>query len=87
MNQRMIGNEKNIVFYSDEEGNIKIEVILQDENVWLNVKALSELFSVDRTSKLENRIIEITGFDFNRKYLPTEEELSSNEIPSVLKLK
>lgn len=50
MNQRMIGNEKNIVFYSDEEGNIKIEVILQDENVWLNVKALSELFSVDRTS-------------------------------------
>ena len=43
MNQRMIGNEKNIVFYSDEEGNIKIEVILQDENVWLNVKALSKI--------------------------------------------
>ena len=34
------------------------------------------LLSVDRTSKLENRIIEITGFDFNRKYLPTEEELA-----------
>ena len=45
------------------------------------------LLNVDRRKSLENRTIEITGFDFNRKSLPTEEELSSYEIPSVLKLK
>lgn len=45
------------------------------------------LLNVDRRKSLENRTIEITGFDFNGKSLPTEEELSSNEIPSVLKLK
>ncbi len=27
----------------------KIEVLLQDENVWLNIEALAELFSIDRS--------------------------------------
>ena len=38
MNKKVIGNEKNIIFYNDEEGNTKIEVLLQDENVWLNIE-------------------------------------------------
>ena len=45
----VIGNEKNILFYSDENGQTKVEVILQDENVWLNAMALSNLFEVDRS--------------------------------------
>ena len=49
MNKKVIGNEKNIIFYNDEEGNTKIEVLLQDENVWLNIEALAELFSIDRS--------------------------------------
>lgn len=49
MNNKLIGNEKNIVFYTDEEGNIQIEVILQDENVWLNIESLTKLFKIDRT--------------------------------------
>ena len=40
MNKKVIGNEKNIIFYNDEEGNTKIEVLLQDENVWLNINEL-----------------------------------------------
>ena len=48
MNNKLIGNENNIVFYTDEEGNLQIEVVLQDENVWLNVNAIAELFDVQR---------------------------------------
>ncbi len=48
MNNQLIGNENNIIFYTDEEGNIQIEVILQNENVWLNVNAIADLFDVQR---------------------------------------
>ena len=43
-----IGNEKNILFYSDEEGNTKVEVLLENEDVWLNTEALATLFNVKR---------------------------------------
>ena len=49
MEDKLIGNEKNLLFYEDEEGNIKIEVLLKDEDVWLNTLAISNLFNVDRT--------------------------------------
>ena len=48
MNNTIIGNEKNILFYSDENGQTKVEVLLQDENVWLNVNAIATLFDVQR---------------------------------------
>lgn len=48
MQEKNIGNEKNIIFYEDESGNTKIEVLLQDENVWLNVNAIANLFHVQR---------------------------------------
>ena len=43
-----VGNENNILFYNDKEGNVRVEVILQDENVWLNVEAIARLFEVQR---------------------------------------
>lgn len=49
MNNNLIGNENNILFYNDENGETKVEVILKDENVWLNNKAIAALFGVDRT--------------------------------------
>ena len=49
MDNKLIGNENNIIFYTDEEGNIKVEVILEDENVWLNIDSLTKLFKIDRT--------------------------------------
>ena len=49
MNDKLIGNEKNILFYNDEEGNTKVEVLLENEDVWLNTEAISSLFNVDRS--------------------------------------
>ena len=43
-----VGNENNILLYQDDEGNIRVEVIMKDENVWLNVEAIAELFDVQR---------------------------------------
>lgn len=49
MNDKLIGNERNILFYNDENGNIQVEVLLENENVWLNTEALSTLFNIDRS--------------------------------------
>lgn len=49
MNDKIIGNEKNIIFYNYEDGNTKIEVLLENENVWLNTEALAVLFDIDRS--------------------------------------
>ena len=40
------GTENDIVFYVDDKGQTRIEVILQDENVWLNTNAIASLFDV-----------------------------------------
>ena len=50
MDKELKGNENNILFYNDEEGNTKIEVILEDENVWLNQISLSKLFETTRNN-------------------------------------
>lgn len=49
MNDKLIGNERNILFYNDENGNIQVEVLLENENVWLNTEALSTLLNIDRS--------------------------------------
>ena len=49
IDDKLIGNEKNIVFYTDKDDNVSIEVILQNENVWLNIESLTKLFKIDRT--------------------------------------
>ena len=50
MNDKNIGNEKNIIFYNDEDGNTNIEVLLENKNVWLNTDTLAILFDIDRSS-------------------------------------
>ena len=49
MKDKLIGNEKNILFYNDEDGNTKVEVLLENEDVWLNTETLSTLFNIDRS--------------------------------------
>lgn len=73
MNNKLIGNENNIVFYTDEEGNLQIEVVLQDENVWLNVNAIAELFDVQRPAIVKH---------INNIY--NEQELDKNSTCSIL---
>ncbi len=48
MDNKLIGNEDNIIFYNDENNNTKLEVRLIDEDVWLNVNAIANLFGVQR---------------------------------------
>ena len=67
MNYKLIGTEKNIIFYNDEEGNIKIEVLLEKEDVWLNTEAIASLFNVDRS-----------GIIRHISNIYKEEELSEN---------
>lgn len=50
MNNKLIGTEKNIIFYNDEDGNTNIEVLLENKNVWLNTDTLAILFDIDRSS-------------------------------------
>lgn len=54
MNDKLIGNEKNILFYNDEEGNTKVEVLLENEDVWLNTESLSTLFDIDRSGVVKH---------------------------------
>ena len=35
-----------IIFYSSPEGDVKVEVIYNDETFWLTQKAMAEMFSV-----------------------------------------
>lgn len=67
MEDKIIGNEKNILFYNDEEGNTKVEVLLKNEDVWLNAEALSILFNIDRSGIVRH---------INNVY--KDEELSEN---------
>jgi hypothetical protein len=37
------------VLYTTDSGDVRLEVFLQDENIWLSQAKMSELFDVDRT--------------------------------------
>jgi len=43
-----------IILYQTENGQTKIEVILENETVWLNQYQMEELFQTDRTSILRH---------------------------------
>ena len=68
MNNKVISNEKNIIFYNDEDG--KIEVLLQNEDVWLNTEALSTLFNIGRSGIVRhiNNIYKDEELDENSTY-------------------
>ena len=54
MNKENIGNENDIIFYNDKDGNINIEVILNDENIWLDVYSIAHLFDVQRPAIIKH---------------------------------
>ena len=56
-NNKLIGTENNIIFYTDEDGTEKIEVLLEEENVWLNMESIAKLFDVNRPAIVKH----ITG--------------------------
>lgn len=52
-----MGIESEIIFYRSNDGDIKIEVLYQDETFWMTQKKIAELFGVQRpaiTKHLKN---------------------------------
>ena len=47
-------NNSEIILYTTPQGEIKIEVFLQDEPVWLTQKAMGELFGVVKSTISEH---------------------------------
>lgn len=45
----LINDKQDIVFYNDDEGNFNVEVIVKDEDVWLNTNSIAKLFKIDRS--------------------------------------
>ena len=48
MSEDVINSEQEFVFYQSEDGNLKVQVIVdpRTETIWANQKALAELFGV-----------------------------------------
>ena len=40
-------NNNELVFFQSQDGKIHMEVMYAEENIWLNQKAMAELFAVD----------------------------------------
>jgi hypothetical protein len=52
-----MGKESELIFYQDDDGNVKIEVLFHGETFWMTQKKISELFGVQRpaiTKHLKN---------------------------------
>ncbi|MFO7618226.1 MAG: virulence RhuM family protein [Thermoplasmata archaeon] len=61
------------ILYTDAEGNVKIEVYLKDETVWLTQKAMAELFGTQRPAITKHL-----------KNIFESGELAENSVSSIL---
>ena len=75
MNNKLIGNKNNIVFYTDEEGNTNIEVILQNEDVWLNAQAIAELLNLEKTPSYAGEYNKTYSFAQSNKKYPLKHDI------------
>lgn len=60
MNNSII-DKNNIIIYTTDDGKAKVEVFLEDENVWLTQNSIAELFNTTRnniTMHIKNVFIE-----------------------------
>ncbi len=48
MSDKLINQNNDIIIYTTDDGQVKIEVRLEDENVWLTQNAMAELFDTTR---------------------------------------
>ena len=49
-----IGNTSNFILYTGNDGQVKVDVFLQDETVWLTQKAIAQLFGKGRSTITEH---------------------------------
>ena len=69
----LINDNQDIVFYNDEEGNFNVEVLIKDEDVWLNAESIAKLFKVGRPAITKQ---------INNIY--NDQELEENSTCSIL---
>lgn len=48
MDNELVERNNDIIFYTTDDGQVKIEVKLEDENVWLTQNAMAELFDTTK---------------------------------------
>ncbi len=61
--------QSEFLFYTTPDGKVKIEVFLQDENIWLTQKKMAELFDV-----------EVNTINYHLKEIFKSGELSENSV-------
>jgi hypothetical protein len=66
-------NLKKFILYTAPNGEVRVDVLLQNETVWLNQKAIAELFGVQRPA-ITKHLTNI--FDSG--------ELEENSVSSIL---
>ena len=50
LNNNLIENNNEIIIYTTDDGQVEIEVRLEDENVWLTQNSMAELFDTTRNN-------------------------------------
>ena len=50
LNNDLTNSQNNIIIYTTDDGQVRIEVRLEDENVWLTQNAMAELFNTTRNN-------------------------------------
>lgn len=50
MDNKIIQDDNKILIYTSDDGQVKIEVRLEDENVWLTQNAMAKLFDTTRNN-------------------------------------
>ena len=50
MKNDLTNSQNNIIIYTTDDGQVRIEVRLEDENVWLTQNAMAELFDTTRNN-------------------------------------
>ncbi|MCF6239792.1 MAG: virulence RhuM family protein [Bacteroidales bacterium] len=68
-------NRKDFILYTDANGNVKVEVFLQNETLWLTQKAMSELFGVG-----------VPAIAKHLKNIFESGELNEKEVVSILEI-
>jgi hypothetical protein len=68
-----MAKESEIVFYQGVDGNVKIEVLYQDETFWMTQKKIAELFGIQRPA-----------ISKHLKNIFDTKELDENSVSSIL---
>ena len=71
--KELVNNFREISFYKTSDGNVKVEILLKDENLWLTQAKMAELFEVQKAA-----------ISKHLKNIFEEGELLENSVVSIL---